>query len=466
MLFGVCAATAACGCFSERSYPMQTTDIRLIRPLAPNPTRNGTVREWLATAAEDLSPLLPQSSAKPLLTEDLVRADGKPVDVFQHFGVDPNAIGSLFGNYHGILYTARLVATRERIDSPAPPWPDFEDAWIPVDPSVSLAGRIGYSRRDGVVRDAPCIIILPGFFGDNGVQRSRDLAAALLDQGYHVLAVEMRGHGQTEAKYPNVAYQFGARESADLLTVAEWAQAKPHVVSTGLIGYCWSGHTVLMAAWADGRCEIDPAVSPLIAPTLPKRTGDRHFTAGVISFSPSVKWEEILDWLDVEHAPLKQPIYAGLQDTVRSRMARKGTPEPGGSLRRLISAEFQRTELSSPQALEDVYTMLRFMPYKDKHAGQKLHRVRVPVLIVHAADDPMIPAQWTADFAAITDNPNVASLILPSGGHVGFAAWARAYYFSLIVNFFDMHRGAAAAMAPRLQIRDCDIPMPTARIVQ
>jgi len=445
---------------------MQTTDIVQIRPLDPNPTRNGTVPEWLETAAEDLSPLLPKTASKPLLTGDMVGPDGKPTDVFKHFGVNPDAIGTLLGNYHGIFYTARLVSSRESIDTAAPAWPGFEDVWIPIDASLSLAGRLGFSMQNGVVRDAPCIIILPGFFGDNGVQRSRDLANALIESGYHVLAVELRGHGQTERKYPNVAYQFGAAESADLLTVAEWAQAKPHVVSTGLIGFCWSGQTALMAAWQDGRCEIDPSVSNLIAPTFPKRTGDRHFTAGVIAFSPAVKWEEILDWLDTEHTTLKQPIYAALQDTVRSRMVRKNMPQPDGSMRRLIATEFQGSPLNTPQHLEDIYTLLRIMPYNDKFAPAKMHRIRVPVLIVHAADDPMIPAQWTADLAAMTKNPYIAFLVLPSGGHVGFAAWARSYYFSLIINYFDMYRGAAAAVAPRLQIKDCDIPMPTARIIQ
>ena len=68
----------------------------------------------------------------------------------------------------------------------------------------------------------------------------------------------------------------------------------------------------------------------------------------------------------------------------------------------------------------------------------------VPVLIVQAANDPLISAQDQADFTARTSNPNVAALILPGGGHIGFAAYCRAYYFSLIFNFFDAQSGPRA----------------------
>lgn len=447
-------AVITTGCFSEQSYPMQTRDVLRIRPLEPAPGRYRTVREWLAYTEKQLEPLLPRGEAKPLLTDDLIDKSGKPVNVFRHFGVNPDNLQQLAGNYHGLAYTARLVSTRSSIDTPSPTWSGFEDVWIPVAPDVSLAGRLAFARRNGQVVDAPCIIILPGFFGDNGVQRTRDLATGLVQSGFHVLAVEVRGHGQTEVKNPQVPYLFGVKESGDLLAVSEWVQSKPHVISTGLIGYCWSGHTALLAAWDDARCGIDPAVSNLIAPHLPKRGARHHFSAGVIAFSPTLKWEEVVDWLDVDYQPLDKPIYAGLQDTIRSRKARKGGRSNNGNLRELIADEFGRSELSTPRHLEDVFSMLRLMPYKSKPFVERMHRVRVPVLIIQAADDPMIPAQWAADFVAQTDNTNVASIVLPSGGHVGFAAWAREFYFSLLVNFFDPARGAAAATYARYEIRE------------
>ena len=89
-------------------------------------------------------------------------------------------------------------------------------------------------------------------------------------------------------------------------------------------------------------------------------------------------------------------------------------------------------------------TYLRLLPYGSKPSGDKLQCAGVPVLIVQAANDPLISAQDLADLIARLSNPNVAALILRGGGHVGFAAYCRAYYFSLIFSFFDAKAGPRA----------------------
>jgi predicted alpha/beta-fold hydrolase len=87
---------------------------------------------------------------------------------------------------------------------------------------------------------------------------------------------------------------------------------------------------------------------------------------------------------------------------------------------------------------------VRLMPYKDLPAHDRLSGVPMPLLIVHAADDMIAPARDLADFLATTRNPNVAAMILPSGGHIGFAPYASAWYYNLILNFFDPKLGVAA----------------------
>jgi uncharacterized protein len=45
--------------------------------------------------------------------------------------------------------------------------------------------------------------------------------------------------------------------------------------------------------------------------------------------------------------------------------------------------------------------------------------IRVPTLLIHAADDPFLPAEcFPRD--AVAGNPQVAALVTPAGGHVGF----------------------------------------------
>jgi predicted alpha/beta-fold hydrolase len=57
--------------------------------------------------------------------------------------------------------------------------------------------------------------------------------------------------------------------------------------------------------------------------------------------------------------------------------------------------------------------------YRHSSAGPMLGAIRRPVLMIHAEDDPWIPA---ASYRDIAPNPNLIPLIPRSGGHVGFHA--------------------------------------------
>lgn len=61
--------------------------------------------------------------------------------------------------------------------------------------------------------------------------------------------------------------------------------------------------------------------------------------------------------------------------------------------------------------------------YRDhSDPGPFLPRVRVPLLLLNAADDPLInPAEWGAPcHAAIAANPHISMEITPTGGHIGW----------------------------------------------
>lgn len=431
------------GCLSERSFTMPAEETRMLSEM-PRPASAPSTRAWLQDAHRELRDLLPATEPPALLTEDLVGPDGKPVDVFAHFGVRRKSLQSVLANWEGISYTAQAACRSYCIDQPAPSWPGFEDVWIPIDHKTEYNARVGYAQHDGEVADADCIVLLPGLFGDNGVQRTRDLAMYLREAGFHVAAVELRGHGQTEARYPRQFHTFGVIESNDLLAVADWLEARPHVNRTGLIGYCWGANVALQTAWYEVTQNDDPAISAALATVLQARKRRPRFTAGVIAFSPIVRWEALLDELDEPRSNLSAPVYVAIQETVRDRMERKGFTEPRHSLRKLIEDEYLGYEIPLPNGVYEGYPFIRLMPYQDKPVYEKMAHVRTPVLIVHAVTDPLAPAQDVADFMSTVRNPLVAAEILPNGGHVGFAAYATEYYYSLITNFFDPAVGPAA----------------------
>jgi len=448
----VCLACSA-GCFRERAFPIQPGDFHRISPPRPLHENPGTLtpRQWLVHAQEDLSPLLTQRGRHVMLTEDLVDAQGRPRDVYAWMGKRPEDLNLLARNFYGILHTAQGANQSLLIaDEVAPPWPGFEQVWVPVAEDVLLCGRLGFARREGRITYADCIILLPGLWGDNGIWRTRDLAIALREHGFHVLAIELRGHGQTERWFPDVYYNFGVIETQDLVKTADWLEKTyPAIRGTGLIGFCWGGNLALLAAWFDARGPDDPSITPTLAQYLDPPPDRLHFQAGVMALTPLLNWESILDRADVEHGLYEEPAMYFFQRVVESRMIIKAHPERSGNLRHLIAFEFARSFFGPDFPLEDGYRFLRFLPYKGRFHGDKLEKCRVPVLMVQAVNDPFTSAQEIAEVIAITDNPCVAALVLRGGGHIGYFPYNRAYTYSLILNFFDPQRGAAAAMGRR-----------------
>lgn len=440
------------GCFVERSHPLQEGDLVRLDPLPMDSSDCLTARPWLRSAHSRLAPLLPHSRPAALLTEDLLDEAGRPVDVLAHFGRKKSNLESIFGNWNGLAHTAQLSGTDSPRDPDPPSWPGFEEVWIPVTPSLSLFGLLGWSRDDaGQVRDSDCIVILSGILGHNRTMRTRDLAMALRDSGLHAMALELRGHGQTDRRYPDVYYNFGALETDDLVAVSHWLQSQPHVRRTGLVGFCWGANQALLCAWYDGRPPNDPSITPRLAEHLREASAQGHFQAGVIAFSPVLRFEEIIEAVKVHRPVLLYPVLATLQSTIETRLRFKGhdrhpdydpTKYPG-SLRKLIDYEYARSELNYPGSVEDGLQFLRFLPYQGLPDGNKLASAHYPVLIVQGSNDPLACAQDVADLIARTPNPNVAAIVLRGGGHVGFAAYARSYYYSLVINFFD------AATAPK-----------------
>jgi hypothetical protein len=235
-------------------------------------------RAWLRHAHADLAIHLPEGEKPALLTEDLVMSDGKPRDVNAYFGVDPKRLHTVLYNYTGLMHSSQASGTEYAIDQPAPQWPGFEDVWIPMDwaPPLEISARLGLARdASGKPLRRDCIVVLPGIFGDNSVARTRQIAMALVAAGYHALAVEMRGCGQTEKRFPDAGMTFGTVEASDLLAISDWLEAREDVDRTGLIAFCWGSNIALVTAWEEGRPTNHPMVSSEMQKRLRPRDG-RH----------------------------------------------------------------------------------------------------------------------------------------------------------------------------------------------
>ncbi|MCG3179308.1 MAG: hypothetical protein BIFFINMI_01642 [Phycisphaerae bacterium] len=444
-LLSVCLLAGGCG-FSERGFPMHREDVVYVAAERHAPASQKLTRVWLERSEKRLDYLLDDDP--PMLTDDLTLASGRAADVFAWFDITPSRLPTIWGNWGGLRDTAQSSGVNRNPDEVVPDWPGFEQVWIPVDRDVKLSARLGLYRRDGVVQRADCIVIEPGFYGGNNIRRTEDLSGLLMSHGFHVLAIELRGHGQTEASQPEVPYTFGLVETGDLLAVSEWLTARPDVRRTGLMGFSWGANSAILAGWYDGGGLNDPDVAPQLRSRLRSFDKHRHFQAGIMVFSPVVRFERFIDRMDRPQRIWREPAYARLQAMIRQRMDYKHFPNPSGSLHELIAHELTRSPVWYDGLIPDAMQFMRTVDEGDAKAGDKLGRVRVPMLIVQAADDPIGPAQEVADLISTSRNPNVAAIVLPGGGHVGFAAYRRSWFYSLIVNFFDASTGPVAVPPP------------------
>lgn len=452
------------GCFAERAFPLRRGDLQLLSANEGVDHQPRCARSWLVAASAQFEKLLPPGTPPPLLSDDLARGPGRPVSIAEHFGTRGSDPSRFTQNWSGVMHTAQCSGSTSAVDQPARPWPGFRDVAIPVESGLELLARVGWAEADGRVCDADAIVVLPGFFGDNAVLRTRELCAALRDNGTHVLSLELRGHGQTQKRYPSRAYTFGVLETRDLLAVSAWLKSHPHVRRTGLVGFCWGGNHALMVAWAEAWPNWPPTLPEGLRAALGTRPAAPQFDAGVVAFSPALRWEEFTDSLDTPRGLWSDGILAPVQGTVIDRMQRIGCLPADGSLWRLIRFEYSRSPLA--ECLRDARAYLRLMPYRGLAPEAKLEDARMPVLIVHGVNDPLIDVQPVAEMMSCVQNPNVAALVLPGGGHVGFAAYARPYYYSLLLNFFDPRRGPAACPPARRSIDAAitlqpDTPAPT-----
>lgn len=392
-------------------------------------------RGWLEQERGTLRALLPGDQIRFLTTADLTDARGAPVDVLAALQISGNPQSPL-QNIAGLVTSAAAAAGVQVDEDRRPAWPGFDEVWVPINDHLQLSGRLGLADGDAA---ADCLIFVPGLFGDNTSPQTRSIALALRGRGYHVLALEGRAAGLTEQRYPNVSYSFGLLEAGDLLAVDEWLLRQPRVQRTGLLGYCWGANTALLAAWEDARRDDDADVAASLAGRLRKRDGRPHFEAGVIACSPPLRFDPVIERLERPVSTWADPAYAYLAQVVETRMRLKGDPEPGHSILQLRAREMIRGHEFTASDIPAAAHYLDLMPAGRE--GAKLNQVRVPTLIVYAADDPIAAAQPVADLVAKVENPQVAALVLNGGGHCGFAALAPRCFYTLVTGFYSRPNG-------------------------
>lgn len=242
--------------------------------------------------------------------------------------------------------------------------------------------------------DRPTLVALHGLEGSSAVHYMRGLADKAWQRGWNAVLLNQRNCGRTEHLTPGL-YHSGLTDDP---------RAVIRALSTGLglktfavAGYSLGGNLAVKLA---GELDDFPDV-PVFA---------------VAAVCPTIDLDRCVRAIERRRNIAYQFNFVR---NLRGRMRRKAAHWPGafdlGPLDRIWTI----------RRFDDVYTAPHHgfgdaaNYYARASALRVAHRIRIPTLVLAAADDPFVPRDQFRD-PALATNPHVLVVVTSHGGHCGF----------------------------------------------
>ncbi len=252
--------------------------------------------------------------------------------------------------------------------------PAFEPMRIPIPGGGALHARASW-HPDSRLRGA--VVLVHGVGGSNRSSYVRRAASAWFGGGFHVVRINLRGAGDSMAVAP-LLYHAGLIE--DPRVALEAVAQHPGVKNVALVGFSLGGNVSLKLAssWAGSP---PPYVSAIASISAPLDLG--------VETSRAL---ETLRTLPYREYVLRMLVSQGRE------FARL---HPNAARYDVASLQGLRTVRAYDEVV--VAPMHGFCDAHDYYvhasSGPGLADVRVPTLVVHAADDPMVPEEVGAPLA-------------------------------------------------------------------
>jgi predicted alpha/beta-fold hydrolase len=266
------------------------------------------------------------------------------------------------------------------------------------------------------------LLLLHGLEGSSQAHYMRGIADKAFRRGFNIVRLNQRNCGGTEALSPTL-YHSGL--TSDPLSVVRELIAKDGLRAFAVAGYSLGGNLALKLAGDLGH-DAPPELQ------------------AVCAVSPTMDLERCVLALERRsNLAYQWNFMRGL----RARLRRKAALFPD----RYSTAGLERVR--TVREFDDRYTAPHFGfagasdYYYRASALRVVGRIRVPTLVISAADDPFVPPESFFD-PALTGNPNITVRVSPHGGHCAFLAsgtggedgyWAE----HAIVDFADRHCSVA-----------------------
>jgi len=244
---------------------------------------------------------------------------------------------------------------------------------------------------------APTLLLIHGLEGSSDSLYILGTARKAFAAGFNVVCMNMRNCGGTEHLTPTL-YHSGM--TADIHRIInDELTGREGLREIYVAGFSMSGNMVLRLAGEYAR-EAPRAL------------------AGLCAVSPSIDLSGCADRIERrENTVYRWSFLRSLRRRVRAKRRQHPALYDTRGLWRVRTLRQFDGRYTAPQGgyrdAADYYARASSLPF--------IARIQRPTLIIHASDDPIIPAEPFRD-PSIAGNPEVLLVLTEHGGHVGFIA--------------------------------------------
>lgn len=249
---------------------------------------------------------------------------------------------------------------------------------------------------DAVEPHRPAVVVLHGLEGSSGSGYVRHTCRRLVERGLDAVALNFRSRGGT----PNRARRFyHSGETGDLARVLRWLADRRPGAPIGAVGYSLGGNVLLKLLGEPARAAAARLVDAAVAVSVPF---DLAASARAMERSPMGRL-------------YARFFLSSLRRTVRRKVRRHGHEYDMERVRDARTLrEFDDAFTAPVHGFEDAEDY-----YRESSSARFLSAVRTPSLLLHARDDPFLPAAAIPTDAARRSRW-ITPVITDRGGHLGF----------------------------------------------
>lgn len=257
----------------------------------------------------------------------------------------------------------------------------------------ALRARVSWQEGE---KKARAVVLVHGVGGSSESKYVLRAGVSLHRAGYHVIRLNLRGAGEGITEAPSL-YHGGLTE--DLTVAVDALRSDPRVADLALVGFSLGGNVSLKLA-GEWRSSVPKGVRAVAAVSAP---------LNLVEVSRCFE-----RWRAYPYSRyVLRHLVAQATEFLRLHPARAKYERADLGRLRSVRA-YDECVVAPMHGFEDALTY-----YRSASSGPHLRRIEVPTLLVHAADDPMVPdftvRPWLKELPR-----SVRVAWSEQGGHVGW----------------------------------------------